>query len=254
MNTFGFTHIASLAVSTIVLVVFLAIRYQLTRRLVGKQDATREILYALIWILLVSAILFIPQLTRYSWLILLGIYAVCFLGYLIYISTWYWRKQQAGYYLLNVRTAFKNKRLAWLILLSIIFAILYSALFIREAFNSNSISNNLNNSYVAEIILLWSSVIILISRYFSEFELRENGICYMFSLVKWEDIKSYRWEKTKNNILIVSFQAHFPLVKTYWRVTIPLAQKYAVEQILAQYLNNHGSQHLILPTDLSHLN
>ncbi|MBD2452037.1 hypothetical protein H6G76_33985 [Nostoc sp. FACHB-152] len=254
MYTFDFTHITSLFIPIIVLVILLGIRYQVSRHLVGKQNAAREILYTLPWLLLVFTLLLIPQLTKYSRLILVGIYEVYFLGYLIYISTWHWRKVQAGYCLLNIDEIFRNKRLVWLTLLSIALGSLYSALFIHEAFTQGSIYNNLNRKYLAETILIWSSVIIVVSRYLSKFELRENGICYRFSLVKWENITSYSWDKTKNNTLIIIFQPRLYLVRTYWLVPIPLAYKDTVNQILAQYLHSQGSKKLILPTGLSDIN
>ncbi|BCL33914.1 DUF5673 domain-containing protein [Nostoc sp. MS1] len=254
MNTYEFTHVAAVSFPIIIFFILLGIRYQVTRRAVGEQNANREILYTIPWILFVFAVLVIPQLTKYGWLILLGIYEVYFLGYLIYISTWQLRKEQAGYCLLNVGWLFKNKRLVWLSLFSIMFASLYSALFIHEAFKGNSIYDSPYARHLAETVLIWSSIILLISRCLVRLELRENGICYMFSLVEWARVKSYSWEQAKNGMLVISFQPRLPFAKNYWRISIPVSQKDAVNQILAQYIDNQGNKNLLLPKELSYIN
>ncbi|MBD2519733.1 hypothetical protein H6G93_33215 [Nostoc sp. FACHB-973] len=237
MNIFGNTYITSVIFPLILLAIWLGIRYTITTRAVGNQKASRELLYTLPWILVSFAlVLIIYRLGKYGSLTLLIIYAVYLASYLIYLLTWHWRKKQAGYLLLNIGRLSRNKRLIGVTLISVLFASLYSASFIYEALTKGFSYDSLALSHLAGVLILWSSVIILISRSLSRLEFTENGICYMFSFVKWEKVTSYSWEKGINNVLIIGFQPRFPFIRFYWRLLIPLGYKDTVKQILTQYL------------------
>ncbi|MBD2527397.1 DUF5673 domain-containing protein [Nostoc sp. FACHB-133] len=237
MNIFGNTHITSVIFPVILLAIWIGIRYTITTRAVGNQKASRELLYTLPWILIsLAVVLIISRLGKYGSLTLLIIYAVYLASYLIYLLTWHWRKKQAGYLLLNIGRLLRNKRLIGMTLISVIFASLYSASFIYEVLTKDFSYDSLALSHLAGVLILWSSVIILISRVLSKLEFTENGICYMFSLMKWENITSYSWEKEINNVLIIGFQPRFPLMRSYWRLLIPLNYKDTVNQILTQHL------------------
>ncbi|MBD2211923.1 hypothetical protein H6G27_18915 [Nostoc linckia FACHB-104] len=238
MNIFENISLTSVISPLILLAILLGMRYIATTRAVGYQNASRELLYALPWFLVYFILgFFVSRLINYESLSFLIVYAVFLAISLIYLLTWNWRKQQAGYLLLDSGFVLRNKRLVWLSLITMALAAFYSTLFIDAALSGVSLHDNVHNSYFTGAIILWTSVILLISRGFSRLEFRENGICYMFSLLKWEKLRSYRWEKSGNNVLIVGFDPSFFLVRSYWRLVIPVTDKDAVNEIIAYHLN-----------------
>lgn len=239
MNISGTTYIASVILPVILLAILLVSRYIFTSRAVGQHKAGREILDILPWILVgLTFALSISRLGKYGWFSFLLIYEVYFMSFLINLSTWHLRKKQAGTLLINIGKVLRNQRLLISIFMSTIFAVTYSSLLIHQVFSKGLNYHNFDHTYLAGAIIFWSSVIMFVFRGLSTLEFRENGICYMFSFMKWERVTSYSWEKAKNNILLITFQPRFPIVSSYWRLLIPLVHKDTVNQILAQHLTN----------------
>ncbi|WP_341528449.1 hypothetical protein WKK05_03625 [Nostoc sp. UHCC 0302] len=170
MNLSGINYnIASLIFPIGLLIILIGIRYIATTRVIGSQKANKELLNTLPWVLFGFIFgFFIARFGKYKWLTFLILYEVYFISYLIYLLTWHWRKKQAGYLIANLGWFLSNKRLVWLNLVSVLFAAIYSALFLHQDLTKGSIYRIFDSSHLGGIIVVWSVVIISSSRELSK--------------------------------------------------------------------------------------
>jgi Domain of unknown function (DUF5673) len=72
----------------------------------------------------------------------------------------------------------------------------------------------------------------------SKTEFRKNGIWLGIRLIKWQRIKSYKWESSKPNILTIRYKPNFPFF--FGWMILPISPQYRedVSRILNERLPN----------------
>jgi hypothetical protein len=223
----------------VLIAISLGIGYVVSVRMVGHEAAQRYLRNAIpFWLIGFSfafiLVFILPVLRNYGWLFF-SINIILAVSYGIYLLTWYWRKRQAGSLLLKVGQLSANKFLFQIGVFEALMAILYSAVLIYVASTGLSNSDSLANS-LATLLNCWTVAIFLVSSGLSGLELRENGICYMFGLIRWERITSYAWERSKNSTLTIRFKPRFPLLPGFQSLPIPSTHRDAVDQILKTHI------------------
>lgn len=221
----------------LLLIIFLpamAIAYAISYRTIGHQAAQKRLgRTALLMLLAFFVGLGLHSLGKYGSISFSFLY-VAFVA--LWLLSWNWRKRKAGALLLNVGRFSQSKLMLWVGVLGALFAVSYTWSAI------NRISTGLGNDsnlveVVAQPVFFWSLAICFLSMGLSRLEFRENGICYMLSVVNWEKLTSYRWSQEKPNILTIEFKQPPLLLSTgFWSLPIPSAHRDAVEQILADHL------------------
>jgi ankyrin repeat protein len=223
----------------VLLAISLESGYVVSVRMGGHEAAQRYLRNAIpFWLIGFSfafiLVFILPVLRNYGWLIF-SINIILAVSYGIYLLTWYWRKRQAGSLLLKVGQLSANKFFFQIGVFQALIAILYSASFIYLASTGFSSSDSLANS-LATLLNCWTLAIVSVSSGLSELELRENGICYMFWLIRWERITSYAWESSQNSTLTLRLKPRFPLLPRFQSFPLPSAHRDAVDQILRTHV------------------
>jgi Domain of unknown function (DUF5673) len=88
----------------------------------------------------------------------------------------------------------------------------------------------------ADLFFYGSLSIILILQSLSKTEFRKNGIWFWLRFIKWERIKSYKWEPSKPSVLTIRYQPSFPLFPGWTSWPIPPQYREDVDRILAERL------------------
>jgi hypothetical protein len=74
----------------------------------------------------------------------------------------------------------------------------------------------------------------------SKTEFRKNGIWLGIRLIKWQRIKSYKWESSKPNILTIRYKPSFPFFFGWMSLPIPPQSREDVSHILNERLPNES--------------
>ncbi|MBD2095878.1 hypothetical protein H6F90_12045 [Trichocoleus sp. FACHB-591] len=211
--------------------------YIAAERIVGRKAARRNFRYATAWILfgLLSgfALFFVIQLLgRYGWISFYILSAVA-------ISTrwisWFFRKQEVGSLLADVGRTLKSKIIFWIGFIQVVLAVFQTWLFFTPALNGIPEYTTLELE-ISKLIFWWSFASFSMALGLNKLEFRENGICFMYSLIRWQRINSYAWETDKSNVLTVRFKPRFPLSPGFTSLPIPAKHKEVVSRILAERL------------------
>lgn len=89
---------------------------------------------------------------------------------------------------------------------------------------------------VAILAFCWSFALSLVAIGLNQLEFRENGICFMYSFVTWQNILSYRWERLQPNTLTIQFKPYVPLFPGSSSMAIPAKHREAVSHLVQKYL------------------
>ncbi|MBP5977111.1 hypothetical protein HW132_31410 [Brasilonema sp. CT11] len=218
----------------IVLLPVMAIGYAISYWTVGRQAAQRRLGRSALLILLAFFVaLGLHFLGKYGSISLNFLFAAFVV---LWLLSWNWRKRKAGALILDAGRFSRSKFMLWIGVSQALVAVFYTWSAI------NKISTGLGNDtklleVIAQPVFFWSLAIYFLSSGLSRLEFRENGICYMLSVVKWEKLASYRWSQEKPNIVTIEFKQPPNLLSTrFWSLPIPSAHRDAVKQILADHL------------------
>ncbi|MBE9212277.1 hypothetical protein IQ247_06065 [Plectonema cf. radiosum LEGE 06105] len=147
---------------------------------------------------------------------------------------WFWRKQKTGSLLLNVG----RTRSHWLILgTGIIFLLLAVGQTYTLITQTSEFFSEDNNILLFNLVINWALAILLLVSGLSKLELREKAICFMTAVIRWDEIKSYKWEGKQQNILTIWLKKRFLGLPNFKILPIPLSKKAAVEAILSEHLS-----------------
>jgi uncharacterized membrane protein YhaH (DUF805 family) len=157
----------------------------------------------------------------------------------LWLLSWNWRKRKAGALLLDVGGFSRSKFMLWVGVLEALFAVFYTWSAINKISTGLESESNLVE-VIAQPVFFWSLAISFLSMGLSRLEFRENGICYMLWVVKWEKLTSYSWSQEKPNIMTIEFKQppSYLLLAAFWSLPIPSTHRDAVRQILAEHVNN----------------
>jgi hypothetical protein len=209
------------------------IGYAIAAGMIGREAAQRNLHYALPWLLLGIAIAcLIPLLGKYGWISFFTLYTV---GISIWLLSWFFRKQEAGVLLLDIGKTAQNKLLFWVGLFEVAVAGFMTWLFFEQVSMGLPQYSSLGTE-VSKLAFWWSFSIFFMLLGLSKLEFRENGICFMFSFIAWQRIKSYDWEQSKPNTLTIRFEPRYPLFPGFMSMSIPAKHRDAVSHVLNERL------------------
>jgi hypothetical protein len=226
-----------LTIVSIPLILFLGI-YLSAASMAGHEVAKRttiQVLFLILFIASISSLLYLVVGEKYGLAVLQLLASVVVIFYLLSLP---FRKEKSNILLLDIG---KNKFWA-----SSLFAgLIYIGLTILNAlyfFGYVSTGFPQGSNLVTEVsgLAFYGSLSIwLILLAFSKTEFRKNGIWLGIRLIKWQRIKSYRWEPSKPNILTIRYTS-FPLFLGWMSLPIPTKYREDVSRILNERLPNEN--------------
>ncbi len=228
-----------LLVSVLVpITVSMAIGYVIIQRTVGREATHRGLKRAapimLICVILAVIISFIAG--GYFTYLVIGFGLILAMLLCLWMITWKERKNKAGTLILNIGQLPTSKVYFRVGILNGVASGFITYVAIYQISTALTIST-LELQSITQAILSWSMAIYFILLGLSRLEFRENGICYMLSFLKWDNLAAYSWNKEKPNILTIRFkQPRFFLSSKFWSVEIPSQNRDAVERILELHL------------------
>ncbi|MBW4490890.1 MAG: hypothetical protein KME12_24255 [Trichocoleus desertorum ATA4-8-CV12] len=210
--------------------------YLTEEQMLGREAARRNsrdaITLFLFFLLPGFALIYVVQLLgSYGWVTFHILYAVAISAWWI---SWFFRKQKAGFLLADAGRSPQSKFLFWLGLIEVAFLVFVTWLFLRPALNETP--EYVSLEALSRLVYWWSIVSFCLALGLNKLEFRENGICYMYSLMRWQRINSYTWETDKSNVLTIRFKPRFPLLPNFTSLAIPVKHKEMVSRILAEQL------------------
>jgi hypothetical protein len=232
----------------LILLISVGVGYAIASRTFGHEVAQKNLRTVLplffISFLGGTAIAFVlPLLGKYGRLGYNILFAVFFITYpLTYPLSWLWRRKKAGSLVLDLGRLSSSKLIFWfgvfqaVVAAFLSFSLLQLVLRGAQNFRTPDAYFSLVLSSLSTVIPGWSVAILFCSMGLSRLQLRENGICYMFTRMGWQRITSYTWERAKPNVLTIRFKPRFPLIPGFWSLPLSIARKDDVEHILAEYL------------------
>ncbi|MCJ8278930.1 MAG: DUF5673 domain-containing protein [Rivularia sp. ALOHA_DT_140] len=220
-----------LFISLLATIIGLGLGYFIASLIIGEEVARRNLQGVLpIGVLIGILIAFFSYyLSNINFLlILISIFVIGHIG------TWFWRKSHTGLLLLNVG----QTRNHWLVLTSgsifLVYAIRQSYLLIAQ---TNDIFSENSNILLSQTAINWALAILLLVSGLSKLELREKAICFMTAVIPWDEIKSYKWEGKKGNILTIWLKKRFFGLPNHRSLPIPPTKKADIESIFRQYIS-----------------
>ena len=198
-----------------------------------------SVFYALFYILIIFLPIFIIGSLRYnsqddSWsekFTWLNIYTLISSTFIILGIDAFFERKKAGFLLLDLGVTKKNKQLLWFGLAVVFLAVIDALFFIL----GGSIPGEL---YATIFYFIWGFYTIALGM--SRLEFRKNGIWFMCSLIKWQQMKSYVWNSDNVNMLTIQFRPRFPLTPVSTSLAIPERYRDAVNQILNEHLSHRN--------------
>jgi hypothetical protein len=91
---------------------------------------------------------------------------------------------------------------------------------------------------ISELSFYGSIGVFLILQSLNKTEFRKSGIWVWLRFIKWERVKSYRWEPSKPNILTIRHKPSFPLFSGWMSFPVPTQYREDVSRILSERLPN----------------
>ncbi|MEL6604815.1 MAG: hypothetical protein AAFP20_16510 [Cyanobacteria bacterium J06614_10] len=202
----------------------------------GPEAAHRNLRYTLPWLLTGFAIaavlpLFAFPLSR-SWNLL---YLLPVIIFSIWGLRWPHRKQRAGDLLLNAGRTWYNKTLFWIGILEGGVATFITWLSFGRLFQSATVIDK--SLQLPRVAFWWTIAIVLVSLGLSNLEIREKGLCFLYGVIPWRQIRAYRWEASQPNTLTVYYvERRFFLRSSFISIRVPAKFRDSIDQIVAANL------------------
>lgn len=205
--------------------------------MVGREAARRNSRYAvpalLFCVLFGFALVYVVELLgRYGWVSFHILYAVAISAWWM---SWFFRKQEAASLLADVGRTPQSKFLFWGGLIQVAVSVFMTWLLVTSPLTRMPEYTSLTLE-ISRLVFWWSIASYSIALGLNKLEFRENGICYLYSLIRWQRINSYTWETDKSNVLTIRFKPRFPLWPGITSLAIPARYKEVVSHILAERL------------------
>ena len=229
------------------------IRYLLAVKGLGKEAADRDIRYRvprfLVFFVLLLTVaplvraFIVPLLAQWwkhsDWAGFLG--GLFVFG--IWPLSWLARKRAAGRLLLNVGRTWYNKQLFRAGVVGIALAVIFSLVVFATitSFSDAVLQQEEIYHQAPKIAVAWLLPAFGISLGLTKLELRENGICFLYTFVSWRRMKSYFWERSKPNTLTIRFVPLLPLSPGFMSIAIPNQHRNEVNRIVQTHISVNSS-------------
>ncbi|MCU0533537.1 MAG: DUF5673 domain-containing protein [Hydrococcus sp. Prado102] len=152
---------------------------------------------------------------------------------IVYLLTWYKRKQYAGNVLVNLGQLVRKK----ILIFELIF---FLFVVISNCYIKFSEGSKITFDLIIYILGWVFSIFFLLNIGLSRIDIREKGINFLFTIVEWQSIKEYKWIEPQGNVLYIRHQAGLPLMPILM-LQIPSVKKNQVEQLLSRYLPTNSN-------------
>lgn len=207
------------------------------------QVAFKKSRYSVFYVLFSVLVIFLPifilsllrhdpqddiWLERYTWL---NFYTMVSATFIILGINTFFERTKSGSLLLGLGRTKKNKQLFQFGLTMFFLAVIDSLIFILGG-------SILEELYATIFYFVWSFYMIALGM--SGLEFRKNGIWFMCSLIKWQQMRSYVWDLDNANVLTIQFRPRFPLSPASTSLAIPERYRDAVNQILNEHLSHRS--------------
>ncbi len=221
----------------VVLAGSLWVGYADTEKMLGREAAIGMYRYRIPAALFGSALAFMILLFgKYGWVNLSIFQILCTVGISAWWISWFFRKRKAGALLINIERSSQSKSILWLGLFEVAVAIFQTWSVFMLATDRVPKYTSLEPE-ISKLVYWWFSASFFVAIGLDKFELRENGICRMYSLTKWQRISSYAWDVNKSNVLTIRLKPRFLLGKGFMSMAIPEKHKHMVNHILDKQLS-----------------
>lgn len=221
----------------VIMAISLGIGYAIAEGMMGREAAQRNLRYAFPELLFGLATAFlISSLGKYGWVS----FYILAVGISIWLLSWVVRKQEAGVLLLDVGKTVQNKLLFWFGLFQLAGAGFMTWLF-SEQVSRGLLQYSSLGTESSKLAFYWFLGIFFMALGLNKLEFRENGICFMFSFIAWQRVKSYHWEQSKPNTLTIRFKPRYLLLPGFMSMAIPAKHRDAVSHILNERLPDKTS-------------
>ncbi|MEM8809071.1 MAG: hypothetical protein AAGF01_23880 [Cyanobacteria bacterium P01_G01_bin.38] len=205
--------------------------YLVGERILGQEAARRNMRYGLPWIALGFAIAFLTPIVFTQWLMVPLLYVIGVGGWLL---SWPFRKQASGGLVFNAGRPPQSRFLLWIGLLEGVVAayMTWSSLLIRDFYSGGSISTLIG------LVFWWTLTVFFIALGLNNLELRKNGVCFMYTVIPWSRMISYRWEASKPTTLTIRLKPRLPILPDFMSVNVPKPHRGAIDRIVAIYISS----------------
>ena len=213
-------------------VVIIAGGYWLTRTALGSFTANRNLRYVLPWLLLGMLVpLVISLLDSYALNVLYALYAVTVL---LWLLSWPLRSRKAGDLLFNAGRTWNNKLLFWIGSLEVGVAAVITWVSLIAIADLPDTPEPM--AQLSKVLFWWTFAVFLLSVGLNRLELRENGMCFLYTFVPWRRMKAYTWETSAPNTLTVRIKPRLPLLSGYMSIRVPKSCRDDVDQVLQTHV------------------
>jgi hypothetical protein len=227
-----------LVVFALAIITLLGVGYSKTKKASDPEAARKEFVYKITFVFSLIALLWIlPFFWAYSWAAFNFAY---FALVILAIGSWRFRKRKAGALLADFGRPGQNKSFLQSGLFGALMALLITVLLLLSSYiQSSSMPNDVARlTVISFVFFCWASAIFNIAVGMSKLEFCNQGICYMFSVVKWRKVISYTWESGKPEVLMLKIKPLLPILPARMGIPISESQKDRVIQILNDRLSD----------------
>ncbi|MGD1953473.1 MAG: hypothetical protein ACFB14_28075 [Leptolyngbyaceae cyanobacterium] len=210
--------------------------YLLLTRVMGQEAASRNLRYALPWIVVGFAIAVIPFLVTLGGQI---VWSVLYLGYVVSIGVWllHWprRKRKAGALLLNAGRTWHNKFLFWIGIAEVGVATMITWISWVSLTEFADTSNGVVHTSLA-VAFWWTLALLIVFLGLNKLELRENGLCFLYNVVPWKRMKSYTWEVTHPSTLTIRVRPRLIFLPDTMSIKVPEMYRDDIDRVIQTYI------------------
>ncbi|NER83701.1 MAG: hypothetical protein F6K42_29975 [Leptolyngbya sp. SIO1D8] len=233
--------LALVAIGTVLLAAaILSMSYFVGSKLVGPEATQRNLRYFLPWFGLVWAIaLIIPtvgQWGNFSWSVFALLYVV---GVIAWLLSWPLREKAAGHLLLNAGRSKQSKFIFWVGLFEVGVAAVITWVSVTMLLTFPEETNSF--SKITQILFWWTVAAFFLAVGLNKLQVRENGICFMYTFISWSRMKSYRWEASTPTTLTIRMKPFLPILPGYVSIHIPNRYRDEVERIFETHIPQQSS-------------
>ncbi|MEL6490667.1 MAG: hypothetical protein AAFQ95_11950 [Cyanobacteria bacterium J06621_3] len=211
---------------------------------IGQEAGLRNTRYGLVGLLTLFLItIMMPQiasqLSEKTLSNLHILYWLPIIGFGSWGLSWPYRKQEFGDLLLDAGRTWQNKVLFWIGLIEAGIATFITWLSSRHFLASLDSAGGLLQILqvrAPQVIFWWTIAILLISTGLSKLELREKGLCFLWTFVSWQQISAYWWENSQQNTLTIKVRRRLLLSPSFMSIRTPARYRDAIERIVNAHI------------------
>ncbi|MEL7509996.1 MAG: hypothetical protein AAFN42_21920 [Cyanobacteria bacterium J06554_1] len=215
----------------------LVLGHGLLARAIGQAAARRNMSYVMPWMVVGFAIAFtaflITPLRQTGWSFFYLTYVI---GSGLWLLSWPWRKRRAGSLLLNAGRTWHHRVLFSVGVLEVVIAAIITWITWVAMTDFVDISSTVVQLSL-KITFWWMVALFILSLGLNKLELREDGLCFLYTVIPWRRMKSYTWEATHPNTLTIRIEPpRFLCLPNSMSIRVPEAHRGAIDQIIQTHI------------------